>query len=240
METKKKLNSKEIVLNDLYDYENRFIFQPKDGFKFSIDSILLAEFVDTLKDDKLVLDLCSGNGSIPLILTTKANCYVDCVEIQEEIFDLLNKSIIYNNLSNNIKIYNENINDFNTFKVYDIVTCNPPYFKVSSDSLKNNKEILSIARHEIELKLEDIFRVSYKYLKDGGYLYLVHRASRLDEIINLGIKYKIPVKVIQLIKTGENKLPSMVLIKAKKNAKSGVIIKDIINIDGLSTYKNIF
>lgn len=240
MEIKKRLNFNEIELNDLYDYENRYIYQYSDGFKFSLDSILLAEYVDNLKDTSRILDLCSGNSAIPLILTTRANCKIDAVEIQEEIYDLAIKSIKYNNLEHNITVFNQNINEFNIDKIYDIVTCNPPFFKTNEESLRNNNEILRIARHEEKMVLEDIFRISYKYLKDGGYLYLVHRSSRLDELINLGFKYKIPIKRVQLIKTGENKKPTMVLIKAKKNAKSGLIINDILNIANFTTYKNIF
>ena len=240
MEIKKKLNSSNIELNDLYDYENRYIYQYSGGFKFSLDSLLLAEYIDNLKDNSLVLDLCSGNSVIPLVLTTKAKCKIDAVEIQEEIYDLAIRSIKYNNLEHNISVFNQNINEFNIDKIYDIVTCNPPFFKINEESMRNDNEILRIARHEEKMVLEDIFRISYKYLKDGGYLYLVHRSSRLDELISLGLKYKIPVKKIQLIKTDENKKPTIILIKAKKNAKSGLVINDVLNIANYTTYKNIF
>lgn len=240
METKKKLICNNISRNDLYDYENRYIYQYEDGFKFSLDSILLAEFVDNLKDNKKVLDMCSGNCAVPLILSTKSKCLIDAVEIQESIYELANMSINLNKLENQIHVYNEDINSFNTSLVYDIITCNPPFFKINENSLINNNELLRIARHEIHINLETIFKMSYKYLKDGGYLYIVHRASRLDELIEYGLKYKIPVKKVQLIKTGKDKLPSIVLIKAKKNARPGLVINDIVNIDNIRTYKNIF
>ena len=64
-----------IVLNDLYDYEGMKIYQNEDNFKFSLDSILLAEFVDIKKDTNLIIDFCSGNAPVLLILSTKCNAY---------------------------------------------------------------------------------------------------------------------------------------------------------------------
>ena len=59
------------VLNWLYDYPNLKIYQFQDGFKFSLDSILLAEFATIKKDDQQIIDLCTGNGVIPILLAHK-------------------------------------------------------------------------------------------------------------------------------------------------------------------------
>lgn len=231
-----------IVKNDLYDYENRYIFQFEDAFKFSLDSILLAEFVDNIKSSSNILDLCTGNAAIPLILTTKVLCHIDAIEIQKEIYELGKKSISYNNLDDYIKIYNFNATEINNHiqKKYDIITCNPPYFKVDKSSFINKNEKLQIARHEIKITLEDIFKISNNYLNTGGSLYLVHIPERLDEIIYLGFKYKLNIKKVQFIKTKENKKPSLVLVKAVRDSKSGLKINDIINVENKKTYKNIF
>lgn len=232
---------KKVVKNDLFDYENRFIYQFEKGFKFSLDSILLAEYVTNF-NNKRILDLCTGNCAIPLILTTKATCQIDAIEIQKEVFYLAQKSIEINNLENYIHVYNFDAKDiFDKIDVkYDIITCNPPYYKLDEQSLINKEELLNIARHEVKIKLEDIFKIASHYLNDKGRLYIVHRVARLDELIILGNKYKLNIKEIQLIKTKSANEPSIVIIKALKNSKTGVKIPNIINIENLVSYKNVF
>lgn len=231
------------VLNDLYDYENLKIYQYVEGFKFSLDSILLAEYVNINKKITKILDLCTGNAVVPLILSTKTNAKIDCIEIQKPIFDLANKSIQYNKLENRINVYNASIKDIDLILKnikYDVITCNPPYFKVNEQGNLNNNQIEAIARHEITIKLEDIFAIAKNHLDDGGSLYLVHRLERLDEIIILAKKYNVGVKNIELIKTKEESNPTIVLVKCIKNAKWGVKINPPKNIAKLKTYQNMF
>lgn len=230
------------VLNDLFDYENRYIYQMNDYFKFSLDSILLAEFVDNLKDTNKILDMCTGNASIPLILSTKCHAIIEGVELQKEIYDLANESVSYNNLDDRIIIYNSDIKKMDgivKYQYYDKIICNPPFFKNDS-SLVNEDLTLAIARHELKITLEEIFEITSRHLNNGGSFYLVHRASRLDEIIEYGIKFNLRVKKVQLIKTKPSKNPQIVLIKCVKGSSNGIIINDVVDISTLKTYKNLF
>ena len=229
------------VKNDLFDYENRYIFQYEDGFKFSLDSILLAEYINIPKN-AIILDMCTGNAPVPLIISTKNNNKIYCFEIQKEIANLAKESIEYNNLCNQISIYNDDINNIGSYfeaESFDIITCNPPYFKENIKNLNKN-DLLTIARHEIKINLDVIFSIASKYLKQNGYFYLVHRPERLDDIITLGIKYKLPVKEIQLVTTKENNEPSILLVKCRKNGKQGIKFNKIVCINNVKTYKNIF
>ena len=230
------------VLNDLFDYGLK-IYQIPGCFKFSLDSILLAEFVKTTNKTKKILDLCTGNASVPLILSTKTKANIDSFEIQEKIYNLAISSIEYNKLNNQIKVYNAPINEINNYlkgEKYDIITCNPPYFKVSFNSNINESDELSIARHEIKTNLEEIFCIASNYLNDGGEFYMVHRASRLDEIIINASKYNLNVKNIEIIKTKLENKPYIILVRCIKNSKYGVKINSEKNIDGLKTYKGLF
>lgn len=232
-----------IIKNDLYDYNNRYIFQLVDGFKFSLDSILISEFVSINKRTKNILDLCTGNAPIPLILSTKYELPITAFEIQKDIFDLAKKSVEYNNLESQITLINDDVkNVLNYYKCesFDIITCNPPFFKVNEKGFLNKNEILKIARHEVEINLEDIFKICKKMLTSNGSLYLIHRASRLDDIIYYGYLYNINVKVVQLITTNDVNKPYIVLVKCVKNSKNGVIINKVLNVNGLKTYQNIF
>lgn len=232
-----------IVKNDLFDYDNLKIYQDEEAFKFSLDSILLAEFVKITQKHKMILDLCTGNASVPLILSTKTKALIDAFEIQKDISDLAIKSVNYNNLSNQINIINANICDIDKYcknKKYDIITCNPPYFKLDNKDNINLNETKAIARHEIYLNLSDIFKIASNHLNDGGELYLVHRVSRLDEIIIYANKNNVNVKNIVFIKTKDNVVPNIVLIRCIKNSKLGIKMGLTINVNGLKSYKNIF
>ena len=227
------------VKNDLFDYENLSIIQDENYFKFSIDSILLAEYAHINKNDNKILDLCSGNLPVPFILNYKYKKNINAIELQDEIYECGKESIKINNLEENINYIHDNVkNIFDYFKEesMDIITCNPPYFK---DSLKNDNNVKSIARHEIEITLEDIIKISSKLLKDNKTFYMVHIPNRIDEIILLCNKYNMNIKEITIV-NNSNKNPMLVLVKAVKNSKIGLKFKYLNDADKLKSYKNIF
>ena len=231
-----------IVKNDLFDYPNRFIYQETNGFKFSLDSILLAEFVKIPAKECQILDMCTGNAPIPLILSTKTSSPITAFEIQKPIFELALKSVKENNLERQINLFPNDILDiYQLFpgKYFDIITCNPPYFSTPLDGHLNKNSYLTIARHEIKVKLDDIFKIVSSHLAENGHFYMVHRPERLDEIILTANKYKIYLKEVQLVVTKKNK-PTIILFHFQKHAKYGIRFRDIIDISKLSSYQNIF
>ena len=231
-----------LVKNDLFDYPNRYIYQYEDGFKFSIDSILLAEFVVVKKTTKTILDMCTGNAPIPLIISTKTNKQIVGFEIQKEIYDLAIMSVKENKLENQINIINDDVKNIKKLfpgKYFDIITCNPPYFVLNNEIENNKNSIKSIARHEITINLEDIFEIVREILSDNGSFYLVHRMDRIDDIILYAEKYQLKVKELQIICTKEN-VCKIGLFKIQKHAKRGIKIRNIIDISKLNTYQNIF
>lgn len=231
-----------LVLNDLYDYDLK-IYQDSEKFKFSLDSLLLAEFIDLKKNDVNILDFCSGNAPVPLILAKKFNKKITGIEIQKEIYDLALKSIKYNNLETKINMLNINVSESQNYfpgNNFDVISCNPPFFKVHSSSLINNKKEIAIARHELTINLEEIFKIASILLKDNGKFYMVHRPERLEEIINLASKYNLHVKVINFISSKPEEYAIMVLLKFIKNAHIGVKISHKVVSRNIKTYQNIF
>ena len=227
------------VINDLFDYENLKIVQNEDYFKFSIDSILLAEYVKITKNDNKIIDLCSGNLPIPFILNYKYGKKIDAVEIQKEIYNYGLESLEINNKKEWINYYNEDVKNLVNIlekESYDVVTCNPPYFK---DSIKNDNLIKSIARHEIKINLEDIIKIASYLLKNNKTFYMVHIPNRLDEIILLCNKYNMNIKEIVFV-NNTNKEPMLILIKAVKNSKIGMKLKYLNDANILKSYQNIF
>lgn len=215
------------VINDLLGY-NLKIVQDTDYFNFSLDSILLYNFLNIKKDMK-VIDLCSGNCPIPLLLSKKINNKIIAVELQKEIYELGRESIEINNLNNKIELLNmdaKKITDKYDTDTFDLITCNPPYFKINEETKKNDNIIKSIARHEIEIKLEDIIVIARKLLKNNGSIVLVHRPERLTDIIVLMKKYNISPKRIQFIYPKENSESNMILIEGTKNGNNAVKVME--------------
>jgi len=230
------------VLNDLFDY-NLQIYQDELGFKFSLDSLLLAEFIEIKKSDTEILDLCSGNAPLPLILASRHNVHITGIEIQHHLHLLALKSIKYNNLEDKIDMLNINALDAPKYlsnKLFNIITCNPPFFKVDKKSLINISNQKALARHELTITLKEIIEVASRLLKDNGTFYLVHRPDRLEEIILLAARYHFHIKEMQFISSKTNDYAIMVLFKfTKKNKPGAKIGNKIINRD-TKTYQNLF
>ena len=199
------------------------IIQRSDYFSFSIDSLLVSEFTTITKSTKKILDLGCGNGVIPLILSQKTNARIYGMEIQETSYDLATRNIQLNNLSSQIKIICDDMKSWDKyFKMgyFDTVISNPPFFKYSTDQALNNTKQLTIARHEIAITLDELIKIASLLLKNNGYFTLVHRVSRMIEIIEIMKKYNLEPKKIRFCYTNTSKNAKILLIEGVKNGKT--------------------
>ena len=211
------------VLNDLlWDGELK-IFQDTEMFKFSLDSVLLSNFVTINKSIDKVLDIGTGNSPIPLMLTKRTKAKIDAIEIQEESYKLGYESIKYNNLQNQVNIILGDIRE--KYKElennsYDTIISNPPYYRQNVKiPLHESKQI---ARNEQSLSLNDIFVISKKLLKDGGTVSIVIDTERLTEVIELMKNNSIEPKRLQFVYPKETKNSKILLIEGTKNGKPGI------------------
>ena len=217
------------VQNELLGYKNLKIIQNSEMFKFSLDSVLLPNFVTVNTKIQNILDIGCGNAPIPLILSTRTKAKIIGVEIQKEVAYLAKNSVEINKLNEQIEIINEDIKDLSekwSTEMFDLITCNPPFFKVSKDSNLNKSDYQTTARHEINLTLEQLIKISCKLLKNKGVLGIVHRPERFLEIVLLLKKYNLEPKKIQFVYPKENKEANILLIEAKKNGNPGLEIKE--------------
>ena len=218
------------VVNDLLGYNNLKIVQNPKWFSFSLDSVLLPNFVTLNKDVKNILDLGTGNAPIPMILSTltdKATIYG--IEIQKDIYDMALESININKLNERVKLINDDMKKLDQYfepNFFDVIVSNPPYFKLEELSKKNEDEHKTIARHEEKINLAELVAIAKKFLNNNGVFAMVHRTDRLIEIIEEMRKNNIEPKKIQLIYPKKNTNSNMVLIEGKKNGKPGLIIKE--------------
>jgi len=223
--TTNNLKDKE-VLHELLGYQNIQIIQNEEMFSFSIDSMLLGAFANITPRIKKIIDLGCGNGPIPLYLSLKTKASIDGIEIQEDVYDMARRSVAMNGLENQINIMNEDLKGI--YKIvgpnkYDLVTCNPPYFKYLETSNINKNDYLTIARHEVKATLEDIVQEAKRLLVDGGAFCMVHRAERLSEIIEVMNKNCFQIKRIRFVYPKFNASEALlVLIEGKKNSNPGL------------------
>ncbi len=229
-------------INDLLEINNLKIYQNDDWFKFSLESVLLPNFITLNLRCKNIIDLCTGNAPIPLILSTKTKANIVGVEIQKDVCELARKSIDINNLNERITIINDNLNNLKKYyegDFFDIVTVNPPYFPNITDSKKNQDEHKTIARHEIYTNLDEIVKISNYLLKNGGYLGMVHQTNRFFDVIDVLKKYHFSIHKVQFIYPKVDKESNLFMIEACKNGSCGVKILNplyVHNDDG--TYKD--
>lgn len=215
------------VINYLLGYKDLYIVQDTDMFNFSLDSVLLPNFVSLNKNIKNILDIGCGNAPIPLILSTKTKAKITGIEIQEEVYKMAKESVDINNLGEQIEIVNADINEiYKNYKVgsFDLITCNPPYFKYLDTSNINANDYKTLARHEIKLNIEQIMTISKYLLNNNGIIGIVHRPERLSDIIQAMRNNNIEPKRIQYIYPHENSEANILLVEGRKNGRPGVKI----------------
>jgi tRNA1Val (adenine37-N6)-methyltransferase len=214
----------EIILNENEKIEDLQcnelkIIQNKKWFCFGMDAVLLTNFCDVKNNSKIV-DLGTGTGIIPILLSGKRN-YEKAIgiEIQEEVAEMAKRSVALNNLQQKIEILNIDLKDaFNYLEQnsFDAVISNPPY-KLTNSGIINPTDKKAISRHEIKCTLEDVISMASKLLKQYGRFYMVHRPDRLADIICLLRKYKLEPKQIRFVYPKISAKPNMLLIRSSKN-----------------------
>ncbi|WP_223596409.1 tRNA1(Val) (adenine(37)-N6)-methyltransferase [Neobacillus bataviensis] len=200
--------------------ENLRIIQSPSVFAFSLDAVLLARFTYVPIQKGNLIDLCSGNGVIPLFLSARTKGKITGVEIQERLFDMAVRSIEYNELQDRLTMIHGDIKEMPKqlgFGKFDVVTCNPPYFTTPSKEEINPNEHLAIARHEILCTLEDAVKASSQLVRQGGKVAFVHRPGRLLDMITLMRTYRLEPKRIQFVYPKQGKEANTLLVEAIKD-----------------------
>ncbi|WP_238162460.1 tRNA1(Val) (adenine(37)-N6)-methyltransferase [Cohnella sp. AR92] len=207
-------------LDDLLTYELKII-QSQEVFSFSLDAVLLARFA-TVPPRGRVLDLCTGNGVIPILLSTRTSAQIEGVEIQPRLADMAERSVALNGLADRIRIRLGDLKEFDSPDgPYDAVTVNPPYMPVKSGEHKENLH-QAMARHELGCTLEDVASACSRLVKRGGRVSMVHRPSRLAEIMEALRKNRLEPKRIRFVHSHADSEANMVLIEALKEGKPEV------------------
>ncbi|MEG1257068.1 tRNA1(Val) (adenine(37)-N6)-methyltransferase [Clostridium sp.] len=204
------------------------IIQKKDGFRFGVDAVLLANFTK-IKKNGTAIDLCSGTGIIPFIIKGKSQCgSIYGIEIQKEFAEMANRTSSYNGFQDEVKFIEADLKDISFLKSLDrvdVVTVNPPY-KLHNSGIINEKDKNAIARHEVCCKLEDVIVAARMLLKDNGRFFMVHRPERIADILTLMRKYKIEPKRIRFVHPKPGKAPNILLVEGQRDGGAFLKIED--------------
>lgn len=214
-----KLETNERI-DDLMTETGLRIIQSREVFSFSLDAVLLTKFATIPKRGR-VIDLCTGNGVIPMLLTTRTGAQIDAVEIQPRLADMARRSVEMNNLSEQISIIEADLKIFAKEAgngIYDAVTVNPPYMAIQEGD-QNENEHYAIARHEVHCTLDDVVHACARLVRPGGKVAMVHRPSRFIDIIETMRKYRLEPKRVQFVHPRAQGEANMVLIEAIRDGK---------------------
>ena len=197
------------------------ILQKKDGFRFGMDAVLLADFARVEKRDH-VADFGTGTGILPLLLAGRGlGAQFDALEIQPDMADMAKRSVSLNGLTERITVHNVPVEEAESViapGTLDAIVCNPPY-GIPGATLLNPAKTLSTARHQTETGLTDWYRMAYRLLRGKGRFHMVYPAPRMLEAMTALSKARLEPKRFRLIYPYADKPANLVLIEAMKDAK---------------------
>lgn len=201
------------------------IKQNPKWFCFGIDAVLLANFA-RVKPGDTVLDMCTGSGVIPAIISAKTKAkHIDAVEIQDDIYNMAVETAKMNESTDYISIIKSDIKTYKGDKLYNCVTCNPPYKEISGGTISDNNH-LAIARNEVLCNLKDVCQCASRNLKFGGLFFMVHRPERLCDIVSFMRESNIEPKRIRPVHSYGDKGPVMLLIEGRKGGNPKLIFEN--------------
>ncbi len=200
------------------------IIQHERHFRFSIDAVLLANFI-TLKRDELVIDLGTGTGVLPLLLAGRQQAeQVIGLEIQNVLADMARRSVWLNGLAGRIDIREMDLREAGErlgCGIAGVVTANPPYRPAGQGKISVGEPV-AIARHEVCCTLQDVIAAAGKLLKTRGRFYMVHLAERLADIIFLARRYRLEPKKLRMVHAFAQEGAKLVLIQMTKGAQASL------------------
>lgn len=200
------------------------IIQDKGSYRFAIDAVLLSNFVKASKRDRII-DLGTGNGVIPMLLSAKTESFeIVGIEIVEKVAERAKRSVEMNNLGERVKIVCGDLKEAPRLfgrESFSVVVTNPPYMKVDEGKISHNKDI-ALARHEVAATLTDVIRTAASLLTFGGRLYMVYRTLRLSDAIFELKKHSLEPKLIRFVQPKAGDASNLFLLKAQKGGGSGL------------------
>ena len=210
------------------------VLQKKKGYRFSVDSPLLADFIQTKKSDEL-LELGAGNGIISLLLSFKPFKHITAVEIQVSLAALARRNISLNKLEDKITIIHKDLRTFWLRRKFDVIFSNPPYIKKERGHLSALQE-KSIAKHELKCDIFDIMQKTKELLKKEGRAYFIFPAKRSEDFREAVEMSKLKIKAIRFILPRRERTPNLFLAECDFSSQKEFIMSPLVLFDERRNY----
>ncbi len=225
---------------DKIGFGNLTLIQKPGDFCYGVDAVIISDFAAKCKKPiKKAADMGTGTGIIPLILSYKTRIpEIVGFEIQKDALELARRNVSENGLDSRIKIVDCDIKNIpgNLCGTMDMVVTNPPYVAVGS-GLKNPDVPMAGARHEITADMNDFFNAAAKLLKNKGDFYMVHRPSRLTDLLFFARKNGLEPKEMRLVCPDKEKTANIVMLHCTKGGgKELKILKPLFIYDMVGNY----
>ena len=215
----------DVTLDSIRDVR---IYQSKSGYRFSVDPVLLYDFVNLEKLTNIA-DLGAGTGIIGILLAKKYPCsHVTLIELQGGLVKLAEKNISINNLDSRVDIIKCDIRELAARKFsrsgFDLVVSNPPFRRCNSGRI-NVEEEKAVARHEIKLNLSELITAAASLLRSRGRLCIIYHPNRLAELMNTLRKNDIEPKRLRFVHSNILSEAKMVLLEAVRGGRPGMRVE---------------
>ena len=200
------------------------IIQKKKGFRFTVDSILLVNFLKLKKNTNL-LDIGTGTGIMPLLLCRKVEInLITAVEIETEIAKMFEKTIEINSLESKIKLIDIDIKNYKE-KPFNMIISNPPYMKLNEGYVSPH-DYRAGARHEVNLDLKELLINGKRLLKNGGSFNLVYRTNRFMEVLDEARMLNLNAKRVRFIYSKPNQSSDLIMIEMIEGFKCACVVEE--------------
>lgn len=202
------------------------IRQTTHGYRFSIDSLLLAHHV-SLEPGEVGVDLGTGCAVIPLILADRfPSTTIYGIEIQEDMYETALQNVRDNGMANRVRILHGDLKDSETLLkagVADVVFSNPPYRPVGTGRISPNSQ-RAIAKHEIKAKLFDVVSAAQHLLRRSGRFWIIYPAGRLVDLLTRMRSVRLEPKRIRLIHSTAESPAELVVVEGVKEGNPGITV----------------
>jgi tRNA1Val (adenine37-N6)-methyltransferase len=203
------------------------IIQPENGYRFSIDPVLLCHFA-RIESGSRVADLGTGNGVIPLMLAQRDEvATVVGLERQSAMVDRAQRSVALNNLQDRVTVVQGDVRQLPASmppQSFDVVVTNPPFRAANAGRIAPDDE-RAAARHELAGNYSDFLRAAAALLGTGGWFFLIFLAERLVDLLAEMRKVRLEPKRLRLVHSRQGKSAKMVLVEGRKDGRPGLYVE---------------
>ena len=207
---------------------NLQLFQPRQGYRYSLDPLLLARFCTAVQSGGSIVDLGAGCGIISLVLArVNPEALVVAVENNPEMVALVERNILHNDLAGRVSAHAEdviNLRKSYPVSTFDLVVSNPP-FRTAGSGKVSPRAGRDAARHETTAGLADFIDAAKYLVKPSGKICFIHLPSRLPEFMALAAQMKLSVLRLRMIHSNAESPATMFMAELAKGRRCAPVVE---------------